>query len=778
MRKLKCVFTVLGLLVALFALVACNANRDEGNGFESRNGLNASDRDGGAATPLGTATGRYVEREITPPIDGFMISLVTESGGLVAFDEGLLFRYDSDDRGLTWMQSPGPGRGDERFANVRTAAILPDGGLLVYLPEAGMTTVAPDGTMAHFPVATIDAGIADGDEFIVSMIQVLEGGRLLLTYEVDWFARLIREGGMEGFQFLPIGEVVDEDEEADEYGEYEDEEETGGGGGATFRVQGSVSAFGGGGGGMIFGGGGRTTAVYDLNTGAQLDVISRLELVNTLGANPAGDVFTVMNHNLTRFGGAGDVDTLLNGTTFAFGAPGSDVSAVHALADGTWIMNVMLWGDMNVTHRLFKYFWDETATIDPNQTLTVWALEDNAVVRAAITEVSRLFPESDITFEIALNEDAGISVTDAVRTLNTQLLSGRGPDIIILDGIPADSYANRGMLLDMTGLVETGGIFANLLAPYNANGALYMLPTQFTIPMLIGSEAHLQAASTLTALVDKVVSGNPLPSMEALQLGRALGGTDEAERAAIGFNDLDELFHILWQANGAALIRDNQLDAAALTQFFSALLAISDKYELSQESDSMVMGGVFVAVGGGGGSSRANMLGGSLMNYMMHNTHLAVFEAANPMLLYSFMNRDGSELALFPGLVPGVWTPATLVGISADTRVADFAVAFVNALLSPAVQNMNHGVGLPVVSQSLQWQIDVINEQFEEMEMPLFEVDMDGFIRQLQTPSLIETTLHDMIWQTAERLAAGRLTVEGAVQEVEQNIRNYLAERA
>ena len=739
-------YFLLGLLGILLLATACNNN------------------DGGSNATAATTTGRYVEVDITPPIDGRFISLVANDGTLVAFDEGLRTRYDSINGGETWTQSPGPGSGTDRFMNVQAAAFLPNGRLLVYEQGEGMVAVAMDGTAEHFPIAEIDDAIAEGDSHIVSLIQMLDNEQVLLTYSVDWIARFMRENDISNFvQSIETGGDEDEDN-----GEPVQGHRIGGGGTARtteVRVGGNVAS---GGGDFTFFGEMATSAIHDMNTGS---LISAREVPMPVGANIHGDVYAMQGHTLMRHAANGNIDTILDGTAFAFGSPFNSAASVQPLADGGFIVNVLVDGQFN---RLYKYIWDENATIDPNKTITIWSLEDNALVRAAITEIWRLHPDADISYEIALSGDTAISASDAIRTLNTRLLSGSGPDILILDGAPIDSYAGRGMLLDLTGRVDASGIYQNLLAPYMDGGQLHVIPTQFLIPALMGSPTTLGEVPTLAALVESIVTGNPASDM---QRGMMLGGIPEAERAQMGFTDLAELFGIMWQANAAAFINNNQLDSAVLREFLAAIEAISNMYELTVQDEMMGTAGVFMAVGTSGGG-RANMLSGSLMDFMMQSTNLAAFSIDNLTLLQMMMVRDDAEITTFPGLTSGAWMPSTIVGVSADTAVADFAIEFVNTMLSLDVQRINHGEGLSVTRQGIQAQIDQINEMMIEFDMDLFDFDVDALINRLQTPALIETTLREMIWQTVERLCTGRIDLEGAVQEVEQNIRNYLAERS
>ena len=137
----------------------------------------------------GAATGRYVEIDITPPIEGQFMSLLAHDGTIVVFDDGLSTRFDSIDGGESWQETPGPGRSTDRYANVRTASFLPepDGRLLVHVPGEGLVAVSPDGGGEHFPVAEIDSMIAEGQNVNVSLIQVLEDNQLLLTYSASMF---------------------------------------------------------------------------------------------------------------------------------------------------------------------------------------------------------------------------------------------------------------------------------------------------------------------------------------------------------------------------------------------------------------------------------------------------------------------------------------------------------------------------------------------------------------------------------------------------------------
>jgi len=768
---MKKIIGVVMLLCTLLIVVACSGGND---------------------TPIG-ATGRYVESDITPPISGEFISLQTHDGAMVAFDNGLRTRYDSVDGGTTWTQTQGPGRNTNNFENVRTATFLPDGRLLAHIPSEGLANISDDGSHEHFPLEVIDNAISDGGNVNVTLLQALENNQLLLSYNTSSFPFLGGGLNMDSIDGLvgdisalvesggDLSAILDNIDLDAVFGEFSTT--VGGGTESSTRIQGGhgggrgqVTQFtspsgghsGGGGGFIQMFGGGQTISTHDITTG---QLIEELPSVNAVSVSQAGDFHSIQDGAIIRHSANGDVDNLLDGTAFAFTALGETVSSILTLDDGSIIVNITSDGQS----RLFRYTWDANASINPDKILTVWSLEDNATVRATISELWRNNPDAYIVHEIALG-DGAMSASDAIRTLNTRLLSGSGPDILILDGTPIESYAGRGMLLDMSQSINTSDIPANLLAPFTAQtaGRLYVVPTQFKLPVIMGDERQLQTVQTLNSLVDRVVSGNPSVSATGRR-GGMLAGVPEEDRSELSFSNLEELFELLWLTSASTIIDNNQLNSDALYEFFAAVEAISNKYNLTEPQDSGLIGNAFIAVGSGGGA--VPNIPGSLVQYMMQATHFAAFTIDHLLTMQVSLDRASSDIALFPGLSQGSWQPSTIVGISADTNVPAFAKEFVNTMLSIQVQSINHGEGLPITEGGLTQQVDNLNEQLANTDMYI-DVSAFNIIGQLRTPSFLEITLREMIWTTTERLCLGRLDIEGAVREVEQNIRNYLAERS
>ena len=155
---------------------------------------------GGNGDDEAVSDGRYVEVDITPPVEGRFSSFLSDDGTIVCFDSGLAVRYESADSGDSWSESPGPGSYTDRYQNAQGAALLPDGSLIVFIQEEGLVTVAPDGSSKPYPVSDIDKVIADGDNIMLSQLQVM-GDRLLLSYNIGGMvSQSVRQGSPIGGQ--------------------------------------------------------------------------------------------------------------------------------------------------------------------------------------------------------------------------------------------------------------------------------------------------------------------------------------------------------------------------------------------------------------------------------------------------------------------------------------------------------------------------------------------------------------------------------------------------
>ena len=215
---------------------------------------------------------------------------------------------------------------------------------------------------------------------------------------------------------------------------------------------------------------------------------------------------------------------------------------------------VMLFGDSG-SGDLYFYHYDETLPTHADTTLTIWSLADCATARLAMNAYKKAHPEVDVTFEAAVQtdtDDMAADVNDALTQLNTELLAGDGPDLLILDLADYQSYADKGMLADLSDAVPLDELQSNIIAPFVTDGKAYVLPARFSVPAICGAVAHRDIEQ------DRVRTGGQL-------LGHD-GGRDQRDAADGGGHIAQGVHLLVGDGDFAALADDRNADLVDLPE--------------------------------------------------------------------------------------------------------------------------------------------------------------------------------------------------------------------
>lgn len=142
----------------------------------------------------------------------------------------------------------------------------------------------------------------------------------------------------------------------------------------------------------------------------------------------------------------------------------------------------------------------------PPSVLTVYSLNDISTVRQAASQFQSEHPEVKVELRTAV-EDGEAAGEEVIQSLNTELLSKKGADVLILDGLPAESYVEKGILMDISDLVgemkEEGIISGNFTDGFTMeDGAIYQIPSRVYVPLLLGEAEVVDAYDSLQAMAD------------------------------------------------------------------------------------------------------------------------------------------------------------------------------------------------------------------------------------------------------------------------------------
>lgn len=135
--------------------------------------------------------------------------------------------------------------------------------------------------------------------------------------------------------------------------------------------------------------------------------------------------------------------------------------------------------------QLYSYTFDPDATPSEQIELTVWSLSDSPTVRRVLSEYQQQHNDIAIQYTVAGSDD--LATEDVLKALNTELLAGRGPDLIVFDGIDVTPYIENGVLADLNESLQEFSILDSIKNAFSVDGKTYIAAARYAIPSIWGT---------------------------------------------------------------------------------------------------------------------------------------------------------------------------------------------------------------------------------------------------------------------------------------------------
>lgn len=459
-----------------------------------------------------------------------------------------------------------------------------------------------------------------------------------------------------------------------------------------------------------------------------------------------------------------------------------EVAAFGISEDQTIYMDIGTASTERDAAKLYRYDFDENA-VYASETLTVWALEESDTLRQAALTFREAHPEVQVEFQVPdVADDAALN--DALTALNTKLLAGDGPDILLLDGTSYESYMEKGVLSDLTELYEeTDFVGQTVSALLDESGRCYVIPARFTVPILFsdgltppeGLEGLLSAVKAATSDQLSWTWDYHLDTTPLTEYGIEALPYLETESSA--------LYNRLWAACAPVLVQEDGVDEAGLRLWLQTLKEIGDYYGLFCYEE---IGAGESSYGGSslGYGNREVMYSRSSYNWRSGFARAgteqldAVETIASLLEEYCSFHQSvpqSFQITQFPGLVEGVYTPKLLMAVSAASEQQTIAMEFLKTVLSLEVQQYTYGDGLPVLQEAMDRQLDYFADYAKDYG---WNGDtLTELFESRTTPVITDQTVSDVIYQAANDYCMGGCTLDEAVSEVQSNLTLKLAEK-
>ncbi len=413
-------------------------------------------------------------------------------------------------------------------------------------------------------------------------------------------------------------------------------------------------------------------------------------------------------------------------------------------------------------YALKRYAFDKNVASVPEKEITVYSLTENNTIRQAIALYQSDNPDTKVNYVVAMGEQGGNS-SDYIRTLNTELLAGNGADVLVLDGLPVDSYIEKGVLSDLSDimkpLVQSGEVLPNIMEYYSMDGKVYEMPIRFSIPIIAGKKEAAQAASSTDSIVNYIKETNIsyssafsckqlLSDSIALYSGEILSNGELNED---NFSHFLKNLKIIAENEKAIEMEENtEANSRAEQQFpdnlfYGNVVALQKKYATATEQIKNVM-----------------------------DTMLLFEILKNKEITYQTINQ--------------MYIPIGAVGLNSKSGEAEIAKKFIGFLFEAKVQDANLYDGFPVNQSSLKtWiaeenpdlMIGIGGDGYDLTAQWPIKEEREAFlatILEVKRPIEVNQILYNMIVEETVPYLKGEAEEEQVVAAVKAKVNTYLAE--
>ncbi len=214
--------------------------------------------------------------------------------------------------------------------------------------------------------------------------------------------------------------------------------------------------------------------------------------------------------------GGSAIEQVIDGSLCTFSNPASQIQSVILLDNNEFLA-------IFTGCKLVRFVYDPDMPTVPNEKLKVYSLKENSTIQQAVSLYQTANPEVFVEYEVGMAQGSSITRDDALKNLNTKIMAGEGPDVLILDNLPLDSYIEKGLLMDLTSLISglsgEEELFGNIVDAMKMKGGIYAMPCEIEIPVIAGKESYLSGVKDLKGIADmteKLRSDNPEKNLNDL----------------------------------------------------------------------------------------------------------------------------------------------------------------------------------------------------------------------------------------------------------------------
>ena len=452
--------------------------------------------------------------------------------------------------------------------------------------------------------------------------------------------------------------------------------------------------------------------------------------------------------------------------------------------------------------RISTFTYNPDISTTPSQKITAYSLTENTILRQAIIRYQGAHPDVYVEYEVGMDGEDSAKRDDAVKKLNAAIMAGTGPDFLILDGLPVDSYIQKGVLADissyLTELEKEEKLLPNIKESFSQEGSICVIPAAIMLPMYFTDQENMTEVSDLRSLADT------MEQQRSLHPGKEIMETYSEEML------LDALMPVsapLWFTDAGQLdIEELSLYLEQTKRIYQTCMdglpeEVLERYRIRAEEESVITSSDEV-------SAYNNLQGGGLqiMTGDVQVSAGTLMNAYNYAFLQSLRKTpqgEACQAALLPGTVKDAFIPVALMGISSVSKNQELAGSLLQEILSEDMQSMIYPVGFPINASGLSAYLDSLGGMLPEERQRPGEIfggygmaTSDGelislklyvpdetewqelytMLTAVRTPYLPDAVMEDVVREAGKHYLNDRCSLQEAVEMIQKKTEIYMAE--
>lgn len=449
---------------------------------------------------------------------------------------------------------------------------------------------------------------------------------------------------------------------------------------------------------------------------------------------------------------------------------------------------------------MVEMYYDETLPARPSKELTVYSLEEIGWIRYAGQLFQKEHPDVLVRYETGMDGDNAVSREDALKNLNTRLLAGDVPDVIVMDNMDIEQYADKGVLRELDDILQpyldAGLLYRNIVEGMRMTDRekLYCVPMMVYLPLWLGEEMYLEGEESLEDIIagmelarqkhpEGPILYTPYPRDVLLQTMPVClpawteeDGSLDVEELTVYYQAVSRMWEIdsagfdeagreAWQRNNTAYYEPDDID----------MIDIGFNYQYSAQQN---FGETWMQLG-------------FLLNPQIGASNLHVVKSNMAAEWQKKELEDTVNFGAYTGQADNVYWAKTIVGLCEQGKEPELAEEYLNLLLSDAMMRKwwldkpRNQSGITIRKESFGDILDINNIEFGQVmgfkdptgiNYPDFwptEEEKKWLYQMMEDASCCYrpgTMLEETAMEVGVRVLDGELSPEEGAREVEKKM--------